>query len=280
MAKDSAEGRAKSDEERRAEFAAEAAKAPSMTRAEHRRRSRRSVLTGAAGMAAGVFGWRWLQGQEEDNNIPKALRRAHENNEKLWSALYRENALAPTFDLSSSSMMRVNGRHGIREEINLDQWSLSVLDGTGVDDGGPDDPPLLGTHVLSDFTSLPKVEMTVEHKCVEGWSHIVTWGGVRFSDFAERYSDAMKGATHVALATPDEEFYVGLDIASMMHPQTLLAYELQQVPLTQEHGAPLRLVTPLKYGTKQLKRIGSIRFANVAPDDFWHQRGYDYYAGL
>jgi len=260
----------KSDAERRAEFAAEAASAPSLTREQFKQRSRRSILTGSVGVAAGIFGWRWLQGQEEDNNIPKALRSAHESNERLWSGLYREDALAPTFDVSASSMMRVNGRHGIREEINLEQWSLEVFNGDAA----------AGNHVLSDFTSLPKVEMTVEHKCVEGWSHIVTWGGVRFSDFAEQYASAVSGATHVALATPDNEFYVGLDIASMMHPQTLLAYELQQEPLTQEHGAPLRLVTPLKYGTKQLKRIGAITFTDVEPDDFWHQRGYDYYAGL
>ncbi len=260
----------KSDAERRAQFAAEAASVPSITKAEHRKRSRRSVLTGAAGVAAGVFGWRWIQGQEPDNNIPKVLRQTHEANEELWSSLYRPDALAPTFDQSASSMMRVNGRHGIRQEIELDQWSLEVFNN--------DD--LLGTHELADFTSLPKVEMTVEHKCVEGWSHIVTWGGVRFSDFAAQYKDAMGSATHVALATPDEEFYVGLDLDSMMHSQTLLAFELQQEPLDQDHGAPLRLVTPLKYGTKQLKRIGTIRFVDSQPDDFWYERGYDYYAGL
>ena len=66
----------------------------------------------------------------------------------------------------------------------------------------------------------------------------------------------------------------------MMHPQTLLCYELQGEPLEQLHGAPLRLVTPLKYGTKQIKRIGSIAFTNEQPADYWAERGYDWYAAL
>ena len=261
---------AMTDEERRAKFAEEAAKAPSMTQAEFRQRSRRSVLTGGATMAAGLLGWRWLHRQEEDNNIPSSLRDVFGVNEALWNGLYRPEALAPTFDRSESSMVRVNGRHGIREEIDLDQWQMNIFNGT----------EQIGTHVMDDITALPKVEMTVEHKCVEGWSHIVTWGGVRFSDFAALYADEINAANHVALTTPDDEYFVGLEVPSMMHPQTLLAYELQEEPLDQEHGAPLRLVTPLKYGIKMIKRIGNISFVQEQPDDFWLQRGYDYHSGL
>lgn len=168
-------------------------------------------------------------------------------------------------------MMRVNGRHGIREEVDLGSWELQVLDAEGT---------LLGTHGISDVQALPKVEMTVEHKCVEGWSHIVTWGGARFSDFAALYPEQVTNNEFVGLTTPDGGYYVGLDRDSMLHSQTLLAYELQEEPLTSEHGAPLRLATTLKYGTKQLKRIGTIQFTNVAPPDYWFERGYDYYAAL
>ena len=51
-------------------------------------------------------------------------------------------------------------------------------------------------------------------------------------------------------------------------------------PLDQDHGAPLRLATPLKYGIKQLKRIGVIRFSDDPPEDYWAERGYDYYSAL
>ena len=81
------------------------------------------------------------------------------------------------------------------------------------------------------------------------------------------------------MLTPDELYYVGLDIASALHPQTLLCYEMNGEPLTAGHGAPLRLVTPLKYGIKHLKRIGTIAFADTRPKDYWAELGYDWDAG-
>ena len=259
------------DEARAARYAALEAEAPTLDEAGYRRQTRRSVLTGGAASLIGLLGWRWLQGGPEDNNIPTVLRRGHEANEALWRRL--SGRTAPTFDRSRSSMLRVNGRHGIRNEIDLDAWELTVL--------GPDGSEL-GRHVLDDIAELPKVELTIEHKCVEGWSHIVTWGGTRFSDFAALYADRLDtGLTdYVALATPDREYYVGLDMASMLNEQMLLAYELEGEPLTQDHGAPLRLATPNKYGIKCIKRIGTMQFTNERPTDYWYERGYDWYAQL
>ena len=67
---------------------------------------------------------------------------------------------------------------------------------------------------------------------------------------------------------------------SMLHPQSLLAYEINGAPLSDEHGAPLRLVTPVKYGVKNLKRIGTIRYSRARPADYWAEEGYDWYIGL
>jgi DMSO/TMAO reductase YedYZ molybdopterin-dependent catalytic subunit len=82
------------------------------------------------------------------------------------------------------------------------------------------------------------------------------------------------------MATPDEGYYVGLDMASALHPQTLLCYEMNGKPLALEHGAPLRLAIPVKYGIKNLKRIGTITYTDQKPADYWAERGYDWYAGL
>ncbi len=263
-----------SNEERAARYAALDEKSPTMSVDAYRSRSRRSVLTGAAGAVAGLLGWRWLQARPDADNIPDVLRLGHEANERLWRGLFREGQLAPTFDRSASSMLRVNGRRGgIENEIDLAAWSMTVLDNSGAE---------LGIHDMDSIRTLPKQEITVEHKCVEGWSHIVTWGGVRFSDFVEANYPQMAAAPteFVSLITPDKGYYVGLEWDAMMHPQTLLCYELQGEPLEQLHGAPLRLVTPLKYGIKQIKRIGSIAFANDQPADYWAERGYDWYAAL
>jgi DMSO/TMAO reductase YedYZ molybdopterin-dependent catalytic subunit len=67
---------------------------------------------------------------------------------------------------------------------------------------------------------------------------------------------------------------------SMLHPQTLLAYEMNGKPLSIAHGAPLRLIIPVKYGIKSLKRVGRITFARHRPPDYWAERGYDWFSGL
>jgi DMSO/TMAO reductase YedYZ molybdopterin-dependent catalytic subunit len=152
-------------------------------------------------------------------------------------------------------------------------------------------PGLLLT--MADVRKLPHVEMVTEFKCIEGWSEIVYWGGVRLRDFLaafppQRARDSQSASTepatgvpkYVGLDTPDGQYYVGIEREVAIHPQTLLAYELNGRPLTPDHGAPLRLVTPLKYGIKQLKQIGRITYSNVRPHDYWHEQGYDYYAGL
>lgn len=261
------------DAERAARYAALEAESPRISADEYRARSRRSFLTGGIAAAAGAYGFRWIQTRPESDRIPDVLRAGHETNEALWRTLKRDGANAPTFARSASSMPRVNGRRGLDEDIDLAAWELRVE--------GPDGE-LLGTHVMDDIRALPFHEQTIEHKCVEGWSHIVTWGGARFSDFAALYLDALGGELpdYVSAMTPDEEYFVGVDIESMMHEQMYLAYELQGETLTQEHGAPLRLASPNKYGIKLLKRIGTIRFTNERPTDFWFERGYDWYSDL
>jgi DMSO/TMAO reductase YedYZ molybdopterin-dependent catalytic subunit len=80
--------------------------------------------------------------------------------------------------------------------------------------------------------------------------------------------------------TPGKDYYVGVDMPSALHPQSLLAYEMNGKPLEDRHGAPLRLVMPVKYGIKNIKRIGRIAYVNERPADYWAEQGYDYYSGL
>ena len=134
---------------------------------------------------------------------------------------------------------------------------------------------------LNDITSLPKTEIVFDFKCVEGWDQISYWGGLKFSDFITHYKLQDEARLqYVGLSTPDEKYYVGIDMESAMHPQTLLAYEVNGKPLPDVHGQPLRLIIPVKYGIKNLKRIGNISFSNQRPPDYWAERGYDYYSGL
>lgn len=134
---------------------------------------------------------------------------------------------------------------------------------------------------LDDLKKLPKTEIVYDFKCVEGWDQIQYWGGVSFADFISHYNlQDEAGLKYVGFITPDRQYYVGIDMPSATHPQTILAYEMNAQPLTLPHGFPLRLILPVKYGIKNLKRIGSISFHSERPPDYWAERGYDYYSGL
>jgi len=145
----------------------------------------------------------------------------------------------------------------------------------------PNTPGLLLT--MEDVLKLPRHELVTQFKCIEGWSQIVQWAGVRLRDFLEAYPPAMiDGAEpkYVYMETPDGDYYNGYDLEACRHPQALLVTEMMGAPLTQFHGAPLRLHMPTKYGYKQIKRIGLISYTNDKPDDYWTKLGYDWYAGL
>ena len=145
----------------------------------------------------------------------------------------------------------------------------------------PGTPGLLLT--MDDVQALPRHELVTQFKCIEGWSQIVHWAGVRMADFMEAYPpQAIDGAEpkYVYMETPDGDYYTGYDLAVCRHPQTLLVTEMMGTPLTQYHGVPLRLHMPTKYGYKQIKRIALIAYTNDKPDDYWTKLGYDWYAGL
>jgi len=142
-------------------------------------------------------------------------------------------------------------------------------------------PGLLLT--IDDVLKLPRHELVTQFKCIEGWSQIVHWAGVRMADFIEAYPPALidgKEPKYVYMETPDGDFYNGYDLLACRHPQALLVTEMMGAPLTQYHGAPLRLHMPIKYGYKQIKRIGLICYTDSKPDDYWTKLGYDWYGGL
>jgi hypothetical protein len=167
--------------------------------------------------------------------------------------------------------------------------SQSKKRNVGDDEAGPSASSLdIGTPGLllsmDDLTrQLPKVELVMQFKCIEGWSNITQWAGFRFRDLLELYPPQPingRDPRYVYLETPDGNYYGGYDLSMARHPQTLLVTEMHGAPLAQEHGAPIRLYTPLKYGYKQIKRIGLIAYTNLKPDDYWTKLGYDWYAGL
>lgn len=245
----------------------------SATERELKKRSRRNFLALIGGAALSVGGWKWLNSRADEDGVTGPYRRAFDLNRKVTGdGLFSDTHLAPEFPRSKVKGIRENGDIGLPDDLDEAAWRLQVIP-LGAEEA---------SHRLdmAAIRALPKVEQTIEFKCVEGWSTISNWGGVRLRDFTKRYANGSEKGGYVSLVTPDEDYYVGLDMPSALHPQTLLAYEKDGKPLTSAHGAPLRLIIPVKYGIKNLKRIGSITYTNARPDDYWAEEGYDYYAAL
>jgi DMSO/TMAO reductase YedYZ molybdopterin-dependent catalytic subunit len=202
------------------------------------------------------------------------LRRALNKTELFFRRFFGNNHLVKTYPKEmATKMVRVNSDIGMEADKKFDPaaWKLQVKKQSG---------EVLNI-TLQEIMALPKTEIIYDFKCVEGWDQISHWAGVKFSDFIDHYklNDQTK-LNYVGMETPDKGYYVGIDMPSAMHPQTLLAYEVNDKLLPIPYGAPLRLIIPVKYGIKNLKRIGTITFSNQRPRDYWAERGYDYYSGL
>ena len=236
-------------------------------------RTRRAFLTLGLGAAAGYGTWRWLQTRPLDGSLPEPFRRMLRFNERLESGLFSERRLAARFPDTRVQPIRTNGLVGISSEsseYDTSEWQLNLNEVSRA----------VNRVTLDEIKALPKIEQTTELNCIEGWSNVIHWTGARFSDFCVKFAPDAMHMAYVSLETPGQEYYVGIDMASALHPQTLLCYEMNRAPLSLENGAPLRLVIPSKYGIKNIKRIGTITYTDQRPPDYWAEQGYDWYAGL
>ena len=235
------------------------------------RRSRRSFIGLAIGGAAAVGGWYWLNSRAPENEIPWPLRRALGfNSHVVKNTLYDRDHLVKTYPASAVGKIKVNGDIGMEQPIDPSTWQLTVVARAAAE----------RQLALADVQSLPRYEETIDFKCVEGWSTVTQFAGARLSDFTAKFAPGSEHADWVGMNTPSGDYPVGFEMESALHPQTLLAYEMNGAPLSDKHGAPLRLVIPVKYGIKNIKRIGRIEYTDKRPADYWANEGYDYYSGL
>jgi len=257
-----------------------------ISKADYSKRSRRAFLSFAGLGVAGYVGFNRLQNQEQDENVPRLLRAGLEWNEGVWETIQRDGARARTFSVSDREEIRVNGRHGL-EDGNRDFIEVSESEAADWEieltaRAGSALAPIPLAVVKTDFEVH---DMVWEHKCVEGWANIVHWTGVRLADVLERFAPDEVDAEWAVFRTPESadvrrNYSAAIDNYTLRHAQTLLAWELNGEPLSAGHGSPVRLVTPFKYGIKQLKRVGSIDFTDDRPTDYWTERGYDLHAGF
>ena len=238
--------------------------------------NRRTFIAFATWATLGAVAWKswfWIKDSAPSDGVQTPLRKALNVDDKIFKHAFSNDHMVKTYPKSAAARnVRYNSGIGlITNSPDAAKWTLAV--------NTADNRTLDVT--IDDLRKLPKSEIVFEFKCIEGWSQISWWGGVKFSDFVQHYGLQKETALgYVGLSTPDDQYYVGIDTPSALHPQTLLCYEMNGQPLPLRHGAPLRLIIPVKYGVKNLKCVGKMFFSNDRPRDYWFERGYDYYCGL
>lgn len=190
----------------------------------------------------------------------------------ISAKLFRTGHLATTFanaELTPPDKFPINGYDVEDPEVDFDTWSLTVS-------GAVQKP---GDYKLAQVQALPKITQNTRHVCVEGWDVIGRFGGARLSDFLTSVG-ADLNARFLTVECADD-YYETIDMATALHPQTLLCYEMYEQPLTREHGAPLRLNIPTKVGYKQAKYLTDMKVTNVLQKfGYWEDQGYSEFYGL
>jgi DMSO/TMAO reductase YedYZ molybdopterin-dependent catalytic subunit len=196
----------------------------------------------------------------------------------IAEALYSPTRSVRTYQRSDVTPLRNNYEGATPNPAYIKDWTLTL---TGLASG--QDVVLR----IEDLGRFPRHEQITRLCCVEGWSAIAGWSGIRFTDLLRAYPPA-SGATWAAMESavnldgsgnPDP-YYVSIDLPTARHPQALLATHLNGAPLGTDHGAPLRLVVPMKLGLKNIKAVTKIAYTTAEPRDFWAERGYSKYDGL
>lgn len=226
--------------------------------------NRRELLKLTPVLALGAFAIPPLQ--------PPLLRAGLGFSDWASGVLFRRGHLAPTFsdtEVAPFEKFPINDYDVDDPEIDLAAWKLTVS-------GSVQKP---GEYGLAQLQNLPKHMQNTRHVCVEGWDVIGNFSGARLSDFLKAIgADTTSRVVTVECA---DEYYESLDMATALHPQTLLCYEMYGKPLTREHGAPLRLTIPTKVGYKQAKYLTSMKVTNVLERvGYWEDQGYSHFYGL
>lgn len=130
---------------------------------------------------------------------------------------------------------------------------------------------------LERLRALPQTSQITRHICVEGWSNIGKWGGVSFADFL-RLIGADTTAKYVGFKCADD-YYSSVDMATALHPQTILALTFRDQVLPAKYGFPMKLRVPTKLGFKNPKHIMAMFVTNDYPGGFWEDQGYNWFSG-
>jgi DMSO/TMAO reductase YedYZ molybdopterin-dependent catalytic subunit len=230
---------------------------------------RRQFLKESAGLGAAVM----LAGcKDQDKSVTANIRTALQNwNDGAQAALFDGNRLAETYtEKDITDPFPFNAFYKVTEIPDVPETGYALQLGGLIDNKE--------SWTLERLRKLPQVSQITRHVCVEGWSAIGKWGGVRFSEFL-----ALVGADTTAKYigfTCADKYYTSIDMATALHPQTILALTFRDEVLPAKYGFPMKLRMPTKLGFKNPKHIMSVFVTNDYPGGYWEDQGYNWFSGL
>lgn len=224
----------------------------------------------------------------QDRRVLGLLETVEEWNRRTLRFLTGKNSLAQEFtEADISRFFKPNGNPPpLTMEYIVDAlngwpfWRLEVT-------GAIKTPLLLS---LEDLLAMPSRTQITRHDCVEGWSAIAKWKGTPLAEII-KLVEPFAQARYVVFYCMDVDsrgnlYYESIDFDDALHPQTILAYDMNDRPLPVEHGAPLRLRVERQLGYKMAKYVQRIEFATSlngigeGKGGYWEDRGYEWYAGI
>ena len=205
-----------------------------------------------------------------DDNVQKILTAMSRWNDGAQAWLFDPKRLAPEFPESMITTPFPFNAYYTEDEVR-------IVDAAGykLEVGGLVREKRAWT--LPELYALPEVSQVTRHICVEGWSAIGKWSGVRFSDFLQRIG-ADLSARYVGFKCADD-YYTSIDMATALHPQTQLSFKYAGATLPPKYGFPMKLRIPTKLGFKNPKHIVALFVTNEYPGGYWEDKGYNWFSG-
>ena len=224
-----------------------------------------------AGLSLGAL--RLLTGCDvgSSQSVEDALSWISTWNDRVQAALFDPNRLAPTYPASMIlKPPKFNAYFDITDLKPVDgrTWKLELAG--RIADKRP--------WTAEKIATLPETSMVIRHVCVEGWDYIGGWSGPTLRSFLERVGADLR-AKYVAFKTADD-YPSSIDMATALHPQTLLATKYAGETLADPFGYPLRLRMATKLGYKNPKWITAIEVTNRYPGGYWENLGENWFAGI
>jgi len=241
-----------------------ASRTPEIQRLERRLFLKSSLSLGAVAMLSGCE-------LTETQGAQRILTAMSRWNDRVQAAIFDSAKLAPEYPESMiTTPFPFNAYYGLDEVRMIDETDYKLELAGAIADKRP--------WRLPQLYALPQVSQVTRHVCVEGWSAIGKWSGVRFSDFL-KIVGADITAKYVGFTCGDD-YYTSIDMPTALHPQTILAFRFGDQILPPKYGFPMKLRVPTKLGFKNPKHIMAITVTNDYPGGYWEDQGYNWFSGL